>query len=414
MRKYVLIYFLLGSLAMAKDTNLDELLNFVSETSYRKEQYKIKKDLNKEREKIYKLDEYNGVETSGETNYDEYDKSYNVSGRVKFGDFYVEGERKKREDGNFKYGIEKSLKDLILSKNDNDFEKLQIEKKIEKKEFNKELEEQQLKLIELYKNYKDVELEKVIRENALKTLYKEKIILEKSYKLGAISKVDLDSLIYSYLNINLEVKDLKRELETLNSEFLYEFKINLNGLVLSKIDTKNIDYKKYLESVGENQLKIDKLQKSLIVKNIDYLTYDKKVPEISIGAERDTKYNDNRVFLKVSKNIFYKDMGLEVERANLKDKEIEISQKTREVLSERFKIKKNLYTLKKDYEIIKNNRELEESKYNIKKLENKMGKIGYIDVMESFDKYLDLKIQEKKLENSLNSYIYEIKVRGEK
>ena len=107
-------------------------------------------------------------------------------------------------------------------------------------------------------------------------------------------------------------------------------------------------------------------------------------------------------------------MGLEVERANLKDKEIEISQKTREVLSERFKIKKNLYTLKKDYEIIKNNRELEESKYNIKKLENKMGKIGYIDVMESFDKYLDLKIQEKKLENSLNSYIYEIKVRGEK
>lgn len=57
---------------------------------------------------------------------------------------------------------------------------------------------------------------------------------------------------------------------------------------------------------------------------------------------------------------------------------------------------------------------LEEQKYLIKLLENKLGKISYLEVMESFNKALELKIREEKAKNTLSAYIYEIKIRGEK
>lgn len=414
MKKYKFIYFLVGSLAFGQETNLDNLLKFVTETSYKKEQYEVKKDLNKKKEKVYNLDEYNGVQTSAETSYDEYDDAYNINGRVKYGNFYIEGERRKREDGNFTYGIEKSLKDLVLSQNDSNLEKLQLEKKIDEKEFFQDLEEQQVNLINLYKDYKEVELEKEIRSSALKTLSKEKLILEKSYSLGSIPKVDLDSLLYSYKNIQLEISNLNKELLTIKEQFLYEFKINISNLTLENINSNKINYKDYIDGVGEKSLEIEKLKKEIIIKNIDYMAYDKNVPDISVGAERNTEYDDNRVFLRVSKDIFYEDITLENEKSILKEKEIDILQKKRDVISERYQVEKNIYTLRKEFDVLTNERSLEESKYKIKKLENKMGKIGYIDVMESFDKYLELKIAEEKAKNNLNSYIYEIKVRGER
>lgn len=137
------------------------------------------------------------------------------------------------------------------------------------------------------------------------------------------------------------------------------------------------------------------------------------MPELYLGVGRDEKIDENRVYLKVSKDIFYKDLALMDEKSSLTEKEIKLSQKTLDVKSERLKYERELYSLSKDLEVTSNDRALEESKYNIKKLENQLGKIRYLDVMESFNDYLELKIKEEKSKNNLNAFVYELKIRGE-
>ena len=69
---------------------------------------------------------------------------------------------------------------------------------------------------------------------------------------------------------------------------------------------------------------------------------------------------------------------------------------------------------KKEYEVNKNNSELELSKYNIKKMEYSLGKVDYVEVMEYFNSYINYEVAKEKAKNNLNSYIYEIMIRGEK
>ena len=95
------------------------------------------------------------------------------------------------------------------------------------------------------------------------------------------------------------------------------------------------------------------------------------------------------------------------------EKEVTYNQRANEVIAERYKIQDNYYTLQKDYLVLENRVDLEKSKYEIKKLENTLGKVSYTEVMEAFDNYLELEVSKEKAKNSLNSYIYQIIVRSE-
>lgn len=413
MKKAVILYCLLWSFAYSKDVTIDTLLEQLDKTSYQREIYNIKEKRDNKREEVYKKSDYNGVNVSGEVEYDEEQSAYNSVGKVKYGDFYVQGEKRKRDDSNFTYGIEKNLKNFIYSKDDSELKKLEVSKKIEKIDFYMDLEEQKIELINLYRDYREAELELKIRESALEILEKEKKILEKSYKLGNIAKVDLDSLLTSYYNIKLEIAELKRAIENYTDQFHYTFKINIKDYNLLPINTQDIDYSKYLTKVGTKDLGKSILQKKNIEENINYESYSDKIPDFSLGVERDTRYDENRVFFKISKDIFYDNLTLEDEKSSLEEKQVIISQQVRDIEKERLVIRKNILKLETAYEVKKNERVLEEQKYNIKKLENKLGKIAYMDVMESFDKALELKIQEEKAKNILAAYIYEIKIRGE-
>lgn len=413
MKKGILLFCLIVQTAFSKSVSLDNLIDELNRTSYENEIYRVKEKRDLERGEVYKLDSLNGVNVEVENEYRDEGDVYKTKGRVKYADFYVDAEKWKDDESGVSYGVEKNIKDLIFSKNDSNLEKLKISKKVELIEFENNLQLQTVELVNLYRDYKEVQLEISIRENALKILSGEKNILQKSYDMGATSKIDLDSLTYSYKNIELEIGNLKKEILSIRKQFFYTFKIDLKDKKLENLNASTLNLDRYIEKIGERHTERVRLEKEVIEKNIKYLDYNNKMPELYLGVERDEKANENRVFFKVSKDIFYKDLELMDEKSSLAEKEIKLSQKTLDVKSERLKYERELYSLVKNLEVTSNDRALEESKYNIKKLENKLGKIRYLDVMESFNDYLELKIKEEKSRNKLNAFVYELKIRGE-
>lgn len=413
MKKYILITLLLSKLIYSQEVSLDKLLNEINKTSYENQIYNIKNNQNNFKEDYYKTGRYNGVKVDGGTEYKDKENRYTFESSVSYGDFYVQGEKVKNDENKVTYGAKRSLKDLVFSKDDNELSKLKVTRDITKIDLKQGIESQKLSLINLYKDYKDNQFELKLKQNALQTLEKEKKVLEKSYQMGSIPKIDLDSLLVSYNSIKLEIDKIEHILEKIIERFYYDYGLKLQGAKLTDIIPNKNNLEKYISLVGEKDLKKLNLEKEITKENIKYLKYDNKVPEISVGVERNTLNDENRVFLKFSKDIFYKDIDLSNEESSLMEKEVTYNQRANEVIAERYKIQDNYYTLQKDYLVLENRVDLEKSKYEIKKLENTLGKVSYTEVMEAFDNYLELEVSKEKAKNSLNSYIYQIIVRSE-
>ena len=58
-----------------EDITLDNMLDILTQTSYRKEMYELQKEKTEALEKFYKLDEYNGVTASAEHSTTQTNKS---------------------------------------------------------------------------------------------------------------------------------------------------------------------------------------------------------------------------------------------------------------------------------------------------------------------------------------------------
>lgn len=411
---FLLIYCSLGIISYGKEINLDMLLNEISRTSYQNRIYEIKQNTNDAKEKYYKLDTFNGVETSVSSEYSNREDSFQTTGKVSYGPFYVEGTKPYSSDDDYAvFGIEKSLKDLIFSKSDSELDKLGISREIDRVTHEKNMETQKIDLINLYRDYKINELELKIKKNGLTTLKKEEENMKKSFNLGAIAKIELDTLQYSIRNLEIEIKNLEDNLVKLQGRFYYEYKFDIRNSALAEIAPVEKNISELLRKYGAKDLDKLKYQKDLTSENLKYLKYDDRMPEISLGVEHSTKFDENRVVAKFSKRLFDFNIDLEEEKNSLLEQDVTLKQKIDENEAEKLKAMNNYYGYLKEYEVNKNKAELELSKYNIRKLEYNLGKVNYIDVMESFDDYLDYEVAKEKAINTLNGYIYEIMVRGE-
>lgn len=403
-----------------KKINLNQLLLNLDGSSYQKELYNITKSSNSSKENFYKLDEYNGVTGSLDYNFQKFDKNYSFLGKISYGNFYVEGEEIKNSNSSqveTRVGVEKNLKDLIYSQNQSNLNKLAVSRSIDRLDYLTSLESEKLSLISLYSSYIEKELEEEVNRTGLTTLTLEKKTLEKSYELGAIPKLELDILNYSYRNLELDIERVESEKSSLKERIFEKYGFNLIDYSFENLETISSEKKNlnsYIERIGSKDLEKTVSEKEEIQESIKYLNYSNNVPDLKVGVERDMKNDENRAFLKISKTIFYQDINLDLERDNLLKKEKTLEEKEREIRSERLKVATELASLTKRYEIDRNKSQLEKSKYEVKRVEHKLGKISYTDVMESFNSYVELSIAEKKSKNSLNSYMFEILVRGEK
>ena len=214
--------------------------------------------------------------------------------------------------------------------------------------------------------------------------------------------------------MQLEIDVLKRNLLKLKEKFAYDFGIEIGDNSLQEIVPPSKNFDIYVEEYGKKDIELLEFQKRKIEENIKYLNYDNTMPDITLGVEHSNKYDENRVVLKFSKKLFDLNIDLENEKDNLLQQEINLQQKINEREGEKLTILNNYENYLKEYEVNKNNSELELSKYNIKKLEYSLGKADYIEVMEYFNSYINYEVAKEKAKNNLNGYIYEIMIRGEK
>ena len=420
-----ILFFLMSSLiSYGKNIKLDDMLKTLEEKSYEREIFDLEQKKNLSKEKYYNLDNYNGVRGEISTDYDYEEDKIKSNGRVSYGDFYLDLSKdkinsQKNSDTDVIIGVNKSLKDMFYSKSDSEIKKLEYSKKNTEYSYYDDLETKKISLINLYEEYKNNEFEIKLKTNNLTRLKSEEKILKKSYELGATPKIDLDTLQTSRNNLEIELKYLKENIKKIKNRFLYEFGIDISKDQLMDIEIPKIDISSFISNIGERKISRLGLEKEITKENIKYLKYSNKIPEVLVGVEhhqeRNNGYSDeNRVFLKLSKDIFYYDINLENEKITLDQQEINI-QKEKEInISKKLEVEENCNNLYKNYLVNKNKAELEKNKYEIINLKYKLGDVTYVDVMDVFDDYLNYQVAAEKAKNLFNGYIYEILVRGEK
>ena len=413
MKKILFIFLTLSLISYGDEVTLDDLLDKLTETSYRKEIYELEQKKTDTLEKFYKMDNYNGVKSSVTTSYDDTEQIYKTTGRAEFGDLYIEGKRNHNPENDLIFGINKNIKNMIFSENDSNLLKNDLKKEADKYTFLKNMESQKIALIALYRDYKNMEFEIKIKKNGLKTLKSEEKTLEKSFELGAIPKIELESLQYSRKNLEIEIHTLEENLKKIKTRFLYDFKIDISDKTLSNIEPNYKEINEYISTIGYKDIEKLRIEKDIITENIRYMNYNDKVPDFSLGLERDTRLDENRIVFKISKPLFFYNADLENERTSFKQQEILLNQKIEENAAEKLNIETTYANYIKEYKVLRNKADLEKNKYEIKKLEYSLGKIDYLEVMESFDDYMEYEVSQEKAKNILNSYVYEIMVRGE-
>ncbi|MFA6708536.1 MAG: TolC family protein [Fusobacterium sp.] len=418
MKKETILFLMISILSFSEDLTLDTMLNNISTNSYEKNIYNIDIKKNKVNQKFYDLDNYNGITGSSKNTYLREDRAYKTSGTISYGDFYIKGLKEESEKSELILGINKNIKDMIYSENDKNLNNNNLDKKINKLEYLKNIETKKLSLVDLYKDYKNIEFEIIAKTNGVKTLKNEEEILKKSVELGKSPNIDLKSATINRLNLEIELKYLKKNKAKIENRFFYDFKINIAGNTLKNIPKKTDAIDKFLNNIGNKDLDILKIQKDKIKENINYLKYDNKYPDISLGLEhdfgsREESIKENRIFLEISKDLFYYDNDLENEKYNYQRKTLTISEETDKKNSEILKTKEEYDNLLMEYQVNKNKANLEKNKYDIKKLEYKLGKTTYLDLIDNFNDYLTYKINAEKSKNNLNAYIYKIIIRGE-
>lgn len=419
-----ILFFLMSSLiSYGKNIKLDDMLKTLEEKSYEREIFDLEQKKNLSKEKYYNLDNYNGVRGEISTDYDYEEDKIKSNGRVSYGDFYLDLSKdkinsQKNSDTDVIIGINKSLKDMFYSKSDSEIKKLEYSKKNTEYSYYDDLETKKISLINLYEEYKNNEFEIKLKTNNLTRLKSEEKILKKSYELGATPKIDLDTLQTSRNNLEIELKYLKENIKKIKNRFLYEFGIDISKDQLMDIEIPKVDISNFISNIGERKISRLGLEKEITKENIKYLKYSNKIPEVLVGVEhqeRNNGYSDeNRVFLKLSKDIFYYDINLENEKITLDQQEINIQREKEINISKKLEVEENCNNLYKNYLVNKNKAELEKNKYEIINLKYKLGDVTYVDVMDVFDDYLNYQVAAEKAKNLFNGYIYEILVRGEK
>lgn len=410
MIKRIFMFIIFSTLAYSEEISLDKLLEQLNNTFYQREIFENTKEFNITKKNTLKLREYNGINTSYDLSHENKEnKTFESTGEVKYGNFYVKGSKNKNND-TFGFGVEKNLKDLLYSKYDSDLKKLTYEENKDKVQYLKKLQQEKISLINLYKDIKNIESEISIKNNALKVLQEQKNIINNSYKLGKTSKIDLETSIYNHKNILMEVEYLVNQLKALKEQFFYKYNININNFKLKKIGSYSGLDKINLKKIDQLDLKELELEENILKETIKYQKYSNKIPDITLGLE---KYDDSKIVLKFSKKLFYKDIDLIGNANELTEKKILLNQKINDLESTKYEIQNNISEFEKEVLVLRNQQYLDEKIYNIKLLENKYGKTKYIDVIEAFDKYIKTSVSLEKEINKLNAYIYIVKVRGE-
>ena len=431
MKKILMFFLLMASISSFSQESLtiDEALSRVgnNKESYEFKSFENTKEATDIRIKDNKLGDFNGVTISSsynitENNFEDRDRKYDKTfqNKASYGPFFVNYNFVERDRSYVSYGVEKNLKDVFYSKYKSNIKVYDYQQELNKISYDKTIENKKINLVNLYNDILNTKNELEYRRKAYEHYKVDLDKFKKSYELGASPKINLESA-------ELEAEDSKLQIDILETKLksLYEI-----GKTDYNIDFENyklvdfIDNNESIEKLLANYMKKDiaelKLNLSVAEERKKYSNYDRHMPDLYLAYERvdrnlrgDRYYRDQDIFsIRFSKKLFSTDSDYKLSELEVENLKNDLNEKIRVINAEKIKLKAEYYELSKLLSIASKKSQLAYKKYLIKEKEYELSRASYLDVIDEYNKYLSLEIENKRAKNTLNSFIYKLKIKG--
>ena len=431
MKKILMFFLLMASISSFSQESLtiDEALSRVGNNreSYEFKSFENTKEATDIKIKDNKLGDFNGVTISSsynitENNFEDRDRKYDKTfqNKASYGPFFVNYNFVERDRSYVSYGVEKNLKDVFYSKYKSNIKVYDYQQELNKISYDKTIENKKINLVNLYNDILNTKNELEYRRKAYEHYKVDLDKFKKSYELGASPKINLESA-------ELEAEDSKLQIDILETKLksLYEI-----GKTDYNIDFENyklvdfIDNNESIEKLLANYMKKDiaelKLNLSVAEERKKYSNYDRHMPDLYLAYERvdrnlrgDRYYRDQDIFsIRFSKKLFSTDSDYKLSELEVENLKNDLNEKIRLINAEKIKLKAEYYELSKLLSIASKKSQLAYKKYLIKEKEYELSRASYLDVIDEYNKYLSLEIENKRAKNTLNSFIYKLKIKG--
>ncbi len=430
MKKKLVFFLLMLSINSLSQESLtiDEVLNRVENNreSYEFKSFQNTKEATDIKIKDNKLGDFNGVTLSStynmtENNFEYRDRKYNKTfqNKASYGPFFVNYNFVEKDKSYVSYGVEKNLKDILYSKYDSNLKINNYQQELNKISYDKNIQTKKMNLVSLYQDILNSKNELEYRKKAYDHYRVDLEKLKKSYELGASPKINLES-------VELEAEDSKLQIDILETKLrsLYEigktdYDIDFENYKLIDFIDNNESIEKLLANYMEKDIAELKLNLSVAEERKKYNNYDRYMPDLYLAYERvdrnlrgDRYYRDQDIFsLRFSKKLFSTDSEYKLSELEVENLKNDLKEKIRLVDAEKIKLKAEYYELRKLASIGDKKSNIAYKKYLIKEKEYELNKASYLDVIDEYNKYLSQEIETKKARNSLNAFVYKIKIK---
>ncbi len=430
MKKKLVFFLLMLSINSLSQESLtiDEVLNRVENNreSYEFKSFQNTKEATDIKIKDNKLGDFNGVTLSStynmtENNFEYRDRKYNKTfqNKASYGPFFVNYNFVEKDKSYVSYGVEKNLKDILYSKYDSNLKINNYQQELNKISYDKNIQTKKMNLVSLYQDILNSKNELEYRKKAYDHYRVDLEKLKKSYELGASPKINLES-------VELEAEDSKLQIDILETKLrsLYEigktdYDIDFENYKLIDFIDNNESIEKLLANYMEKDIAELKLNLSVAEERKKYNNYDRYMPDLYLAYERvdrnlrgDRYYRDQDIFsVRFSKKLFSTDSEYKLSELEIENLKNDLKEKIRLVDAEKIKLKAEYYELQKLASIGDKKSNIAYKKYLIKEKEYELNKASYLDVIDEYNKYLSQEIETKKARNSLNAFVYKIKIK---
>ena len=431
MKKILMFFLLMASISSFSQESLtiDEALSRVgnNKESYEFKSFENTKEATDIRIKDNKLGDFNGVTISSsynitENNFEDRDRKYDkiFQNKASYGPFFVNYNFVGRDRSYVSYGVEKNLKDVFYSKYKSNIKIYDYQQELNKISYDKTIENKKINLVNLYNDILNTKNELEYRRKAYEHYKVDLDKFKKSYELGASPKINLESAELEAEDSKLQIDILETKLKSLYEIGKTDYNIDFENYKLVDFIDNNESIEKLLANYMEKDIAELKLNLSVAEERKKYSNYDRHMPDLYLAYERvdrnlrgDRYYRDQDIFsIRFSKKLFSTDSDYKLSELEVENLKNDLNEKIRVINAEKIKLKAEYYELSKLLSIASKKSQLAYKKYLIKEKEYELSRASYLDVIDEYNKYLSLEIENKRAKNTLNSFIYKLKIKG--
>lgn len=431
MKKILMFFLLMASISSFSQESLtiDEALSRVgnNKESYEFKSFENTKEATDIKIKDNKLGDFNGVTISSsynitENNFEDRDRKYDKTfqNKASYGPFFVNYNFVERDRSYVSYGVEKNLKDVFYSKYKSNIKVYDYQQELNKISYDKTIENKKINLVNLYNDILNTKNELEYRRKAYEHYKVDLDKFKKSYELGASPKINLESAELEAEDSKLQIDILETKLKSLYEIGKTDYNIDFENYKLVDFIDNNESIEKLLANYMEKDIAELKLNLSVAKERKKYSNYDRHMPDLYLAYERvdrnlrgDRYYRDQDIFsIRFSKKLFSTDSDYKLSELEVENLKNDLNEKIRLINAEKIKLKAEYYELSKLLSIASKKSQLAYKKYLIKEKEYELSRASYLDVIDEYNKYLSLEIENKRAKNTLNSFIYKLKIKG--